>query len=237
MNPQVQYLQTVYQPEQRSDEWYKAREGKITASDIAAAVGKNKYKSRWQLLKDKCGYGKPFTGNEATEWGQKYEDEAIEKYEDITGEKSHEFGLLPHPTYSFIGGSPDGITENGILLEVKCPLRRNIIPGEVPVHYLPQVLINLEVCDLEFADFIEYKPSILTGGEMELNIVRVNRDQEWFKKNLPLIESFWNEVLEWREKGIKNHPKLKTKGKTLDLATFGFVEPSCGKFGFCPIDD
>lgn len=39
---------------------------------------------------------------------------------------AHEIGLHPHPVYNWLGGSPDGITESGKLLEIKCPMMRAI---------------------------------------------------------------------------------------------------------------
>jgi len=36
---QVKFLKAIYQPEQRTHDWYEMRKGMITASDIAAVVG------------------------------------------------------------------------------------------------------------------------------------------------------------------------------------------------------
>lgn len=44
-----------HQVEQRSAEWYKKRSNLITASDAAAALGQNPYKSRDELLLQKAG--------------------------------------------------------------------------------------------------------------------------------------------------------------------------------------
>ena len=71
------------------------------------------------MLKEKLGLKAGFTGNEATAHGQKYEDEAISIYEKQTGKRVLRPGLEYHQTISGIAGSPDGITEDGILVEVK----------------------------------------------------------------------------------------------------------------------
>ncbi|PNH01819.1 hypothetical protein TSOC_012259 [Tetrabaena socialis] len=68
----------------------------------------------------------------------------------------HEFGLLKHPVIDHIGASPDGISELGVMLEIKCPYRRQIT-GEVPVQYLYQIQGQLEVCGLSECDFLELK--------------------------------------------------------------------------------
>lgn len=114
---------TICPPLQKSDAWLAARRGKITASDAAAILGQNPYRSPIQVMRGKLGLEEtPFTGNEATRHGEKYEDEAVQKYEKDTGTRVRLFGLLPHPTLPYLAGSPDGITEDGILIEVKVGL-------------------------------------------------------------------------------------------------------------------
>ena len=67
-----------------------------------------------------------------------------------------EFGLIIHDTYPFLGASPDGITENGIMIEIKCPFRRKIT-GIPPFYYWVQCQLQLEICDLTYCDFVEYE--------------------------------------------------------------------------------
>jgi len=209
MNSQVIKLLSIPQYKQRSPEWYTQRENAITASDIPTVLGENHYKSPYSLLVDKCNANpKPFIGNEATRWGTHYEDIAIEKYSSLRNKEVLSFGLLIHPDYPWLGGSPDGITTDGILLEVKCPLKRKIIHGEVPEHYLSQVLLNLEICDLELAHFIEFIPGN-SDSNFEINIVEVKRDREWFSRELPKMEEFWKSVLRYRSEGITSHPKYR----------------------------
>lgn len=109
LRDQVQHLMTLKQPAQRTPEWYAMRKTRLTASDLATALGESKYNTCFSLLEKKIGMGKKFTGNFATEWGVKYEPVATEIYERRNGVRVVEFGLLPHPTISFLGASPDGI--------------------------------------------------------------------------------------------------------------------------------
>ena len=213
---QVTELLKLPQYEQRTKEWYEQRNNAITASDIPTVLGENAYKSQWTLFLDKCGGNdKPFVGNDATRWGNHYEDIAILKYSELRNKKVLSFGLLIHPDYPWLGGSPDGITTDGVLLEVKCPLTRKIVHGEVPHHYLAQVLLNLEICNLEIAHFIEFVPGN-SDDSYEINIVEVLRDREWFKTNLVIIKEFWDSVLKYREIGIKEHPKYKNYKDRVD---------------------
>ena len=73
-----------------------------------------------------------------------------------------EFGCLPHPHIPFFGASPDGITSYnsnnkhyiGRMLEIKCPKSRPI-NGIIPAGYYAQMQGQLEVCDLEYCDYLE----------------------------------------------------------------------------------
>ncbi|PNH02802.1 hypothetical protein TSOC_011194 [Tetrabaena socialis] len=85
-----------------------------------------------------------------------YEDVAQQVYCKRNGVRIHEFGLLKHPTVAHIGASPDGISELGVMLEIKCPYRRQIT-GEVPVQYYYQIQGQLEVCGLQECDYLELK--------------------------------------------------------------------------------
>jgi hypothetical protein len=42
-----------------------------------------------------------------------------------TDEVVHEIGLCPHPVEKWLGGSPDGVSESGKLVEIKCPPQRS----------------------------------------------------------------------------------------------------------------
>lgn len=143
------------QPEQRSEDWYKMRNEKITASDWAAALGKNPYSYRKGLLRAKCGETKKFYGGHM-QHGVKYEPVANMIYEYRNNVEIIEFGLLPHPEIDFLGASPDGITKDGIMVEIKCPPKREIT-GEPPLYYWIQVQGQLEICELDRCDFLECK--------------------------------------------------------------------------------
>jgi len=218
----------IPQFEQRSEMWFKQRYNKLTSSDAATVLGLNPYQKSHEVLFKKCGYDpKPFVGNVATRHGQKYEDEAIIKYCNLTGQTNYNFGLISHSDvykcndHSWLAGSPDGIaidednlSAEPVLLEVKCPYRRKIIFGKIPDHYLPQVQLNMFICNLNVADFIEYCPPD------SMNIVRVYRDEKWLKCNLPVLKEFWESVEYYRNNDIKSHPKYPKQKNILD-----FTEP------------
>lgn len=170
ISKQYDYLINLPQPVQKSPEWFALRNDMITASNCAAAIGEEKYKSIKDVILDKTGFGKAFIENKFVYHGKKYEKIAILIYEQIYNTKIGEFGLIPHDTHKFLGASPDGISMNltldnkvndrvGRMLEIKCPLTRKIlsegiVDGEIcPHYYWVQVQVQLECCNLEECDF------------------------------------------------------------------------------------
>jgi putative phage-type endonuclease len=150
--------------EQGTKEWLKEREGLISASDCGAALGYDAYTTPKQLLLKKCGLGKPFTGNKFTEHGHKYEDVAAQLYQTKNLKPLHFFGLIKHKNPSIpIGASPDGIREDGVMLEIKVPYSR-VPNGIVPPHYEIQTQVQMEVCDLYENDFYECSISEYNSG-------------------------------------------------------------------------
>jgi len=103
-----------------------------------------------------------------------------------------------HPNrYHFIGGSPDGITATNRLLEIKCPFSREV-KHEVPTYYMAQLQTNMEIMDLDVADFVQWKQGQRLCEEDVLDILEVPRDRAWFKTVLPALNEFWHEVLALR---------------------------------------
>jgi putative phage-type endonuclease len=153
LQDQVKRIQNIFQPEQRTKEWYDMRENMITASDWGTVLGENHYSDSNSVLKKKCG-DDTFITNAAMQWGNKYESVAVLIYEHRNNKKVLEFGCLRHPYISFLGASPDGITEEGVMVEIKCPSSRKIT-GIPPSYYWCQVQGQLEVCELDRCDFLE----------------------------------------------------------------------------------
>lgn len=213
MHPVVAELISKEYDAQRSEEWLKLRGNMLTASDAATAIGLNPYEKPEGLILKKCGH-KKFDGNFATQHGNKYEDEARDIYCEKYGEVCHEIGLHPHPLHTWLGGSPDGITESGKLLEIKCPLKRKITP-EVPVYYMPQLQLLMDILNLESCDFVQYKPAeIAWPGPQEFVVTHVQRDREWFQTQLPVMKAFWDRVLWHREHGVDDLLKKPRKPRT-----------------------
>ena len=230
MHPVIETINKIPQHKQKSQEWLDQRKNYLTSSDAASALGTNPYSSYDELVFKKCGVSKPFTGNIATRHGERYEDEAIERYCSVMGMVNYEFGLIPYsqvpradpdPGLNFLAGSPDGIalpvdgddSSEAILIEVKCPFRRKPKQGHCPEHYLPQVQLNMLICGLKKADFIEYLPKT-----QELFITRIHIDHDWLNANYGSFKALWADVELYRANGIETHCKYAQIKASCDKA-------------------
>lgn len=193
MHPKVSELLSRTYDDQRSPEWFEMRKNMLTASDVAAAIGDNRFTHPESLILRKLGFIH-FSGNADTARGVRLEDQVRKAYDSSHNTTTYEIGLLAHPVYSWLGGSPDGVTEDGVLIEIKCPKK---ISSKVPEYYMPQVQVLLEIMDLEVCDFIQFCEEKNTT-----KIIRVARDRDWFKEKLPIMEAFWKRLAYKREHGL-----------------------------------
>ena len=205
MHPRVVELLGRPQWAQRTPEWFERRKTLMTASDAAGALGIPAWDGqapgesvRRALLAQKVGG--TFKGNMYTRHGQDHEDLIRDKVAAIVGDEALDFGLLVHPELPWLGASPDGIfASSGLMIEIKAPYKRRIVPGEVPHHYMPQIQCQLEVCGLDACLFCEWKPPHLSETGLEiLNIVTVSRDPAWFEKHRGALHDFWRDLMHAR---------------------------------------
>ena len=159
----IEYVSNIPQHEQGSNEWYKYRYGRLTASDIYKALDTDSNKNA--LIFKKC---KPLdlnkcnsvNTNSAMHWGHKYEPLSTMIYEKQYDTIIKEFGCITHDNYDFLGASPDGLNikygnpRYGRLLEIKNPTTRKIT-GIPKKEYWVQMQLQMEVWDFNYVDFLE----------------------------------------------------------------------------------
>ncbi len=116
--------------EQRSQGWLDWRRGGVTASDASVLLGTLggvvPYKTRWQLWAEKSGVvqEEDLLANPHVQRGIEQEDDARNLMEQALGDAP----LLPVCVESdqnpILRASFDGITKNGIPVELKCPCEK-----------------------------------------------------------------------------------------------------------------
>lgn len=158
---QIDYLKNCYQPEQKTEEWYKFRNNLITASSAWKII--HTQSTLNDFIFNKC---KPFeiskyyavNINSPFHWGNKYEDVSVSLYKHLNNVEVTDFGCIAHKTHAFLGASPDGIVTSkhklGRMLEIKNIVNREIT-GIPKKEYWIQMQLQMEVCDLNDCDFLE----------------------------------------------------------------------------------
>lgn len=177
--------------EQGSSEWLRWRQTKIGASDAAAIMGENPWKSRTQLFKEKIGLASSFSGNAATRRGAQLEPIARQLYESQTGIRI-EPAVLVHATRPWQAASVDGITATGSkVVEIKCGEKAYAIldrTGQPPDYYYAQLQHILAVTGLPSLDYFAYLPGYRA-------ITReIARDDAYIKTLIQNQTEFWSEL-------------------------------------------
>ena len=191
--------------EQRTEEWFAARLGKVTASRVADVLAKIKsgesasrknYKMELVVQRLTGKAGESFT-NAAMEWGTEQEPFARMAYEAHTSTFVKEEGFVDHPTIEGFGCSPDGIVGEG-LIEIKCPNTANhietVLENKAPSKYIPQMQCQMACTGAKWCDFVSFDPRV--PEDLQLFVVRVERDQEYIDSMEVEVKQFLSEVLD-----------------------------------------
>lgn len=165
---------TVIDVRQRTEEWRRARAGRLTGSravDMLSTVkGKPNTEAagrrnvRTQYVLERIT-GVPQESNFVSadmRWGTEHEQEALALYEAVTGCLVRRLGFLQH-TDLMAGVSPDAVIGDfDGLVECKAPKSAThmgyLLSGKVPYDYLCQIRHGLWLTGATYCEFISYDP-------------------------------------------------------------------------------
>ena len=190
--------------EQRTEEWFAARLGKVTASRVADVVARTKSgygASRANYMAELVcerltGVRGEFYQSAAMQWGTEQEPAAREAYESKTGVLVLDTGFVPHPNIQMAGASPDGLigTDGGI--EIKCPNTNThldtLLSEKVPERYLNQIYWQMACTGGLWVDFVSFDPRL--PESMQLFIQRVPRDDAAIRNLESEVQIFLSEL-------------------------------------------
>lgn len=173
---------------QRSQEWFAARLGKVTASRIGDL--RKRTKTGWaaaradymaDLIAERLsGEHIPGGTGSARRWGQEIEPEAKRAYAFYRDAEIVEVGFIPHPTIADAGASPDGLIGEDGLVEFKCPTvithLETLETDAIAAEYLQQMQWQMACTGRQWCDFASYDPRYPEA--MRLYVQRVRRDDE-----------------------------------------------------------
>lgn len=175
-----------------ADQLQRRQQG-IGGSDVAATLGLSPWKSPRELYEEKRGGVEIVEPSEPMRWGTLLEPVIRQEYAERTGRTVRvPTEALVHPTHAFMCANPDGLTDDGRVLEVKCA--RNAYgwgePGSdaIPQHYLLQVQHYLIVSALPVADV-----AVLIGG-CEYRQYEIPADPELQEMLIEGERAFWEAV-------------------------------------------
>jgi len=189
--------------EQRTDEWFAARLGKVTASRVADVIAKTKtgYSSSREnymadlIVERLTGQKASSFSNAAMDWGTEQEPHARAAYSAKSGELVEEVGFIPHASVPGSGASPDGFVGEG-LVEIKCANTAThleyVLSGKPPQKYITQMQWQMAVTGAPWCDFCSYDPRL--PEHLQLLIVRVPRDDEYIKMLEQEVTKFLQEL-------------------------------------------
>jgi putative phage-type endonuclease len=154
--------------QQREDDWYVARLGKVTASKISDLITKTKSgpsASRknymMQLLCERLTSKREegFT-SAAMQRGTDLEAIARSAYEVDQGVMVQEVGFIPCPGIPMAGASPDGLVGDDGLVEIKCPNTAQhvdfIRTGKIDSGYEWQMTMQMVCTGRKWCDFVSF---------------------------------------------------------------------------------
>ena len=141
-------------------EWHEQRRQGIGASEVAVACGFGRYRTRYDLWREKTGATAPWGGNEATLWGQRNEPHILADWADrneariIETQQQFRHARWPH-LWATVDGVATTIDGEDVVVEAKCTTSRNAQLGDggddAPPEWLAQVQVQMLLSGLERA--------------------------------------------------------------------------------------
>jgi len=160
----VEALLTRPQIPQRTPDWYLQAQRVLTASEFSSLYGSERQYANLVVSKALPSGLKNSNSRLACEteamgpfdWGIRFEPVVKQIFEKRWGVSIFEAGRITHPTDTHLAASPDGILSTGQLLEIKCPISREI-GNTLPFDYWCQMQIQMEVTNTDECEYVEVK--------------------------------------------------------------------------------
>tara|TARA_R110002050_G_scaffold139411_1_gene263621 strand:- start:2663 stop:3286 length:624 start_codon:yes stop_codon:yes gene_type:complete len=192
--------------EQRTENWYKIRQGSIGGTRAKKVVSSTNTSLMYELIAERgTDIIEDSFVSEAMQRGIDLEPIAIAEFSDFMELDVQHFGMVTNENFPNCHLSPDGLImdqENPIKgVEVKCPDSKKhieyIITNRVPAEYKQQILHYFTIIEtIETMHFVSYDPRYTARP---LHIITVTRE-DWSNE----IHEFKTKLLKFIEKVDKN---------------------------------
>lgn len=191
--------------QQQSEEWFTARIGRVTGSRVKDVMAKGRGKEpsatrknyMMELLCERLtgSRSESFT-SAAMQRGTDLEPFARMAYELDRGLMVVETGLILHPQIDGFGASPDGLSGNAGLLEIKCPNTATHVAtlqsGRHDSQYEWQMLAQMACTGREWVDFVSFDDRL--PEQLQYACFRFERDDSRINDMESEIRAFLEEL-------------------------------------------
>ena len=189
-------------------EWLEARRGKVTASRVIDAIGKNAkgtyLAGREKYLHDLaverlCIDLEESPQSRDMQRGAYLEDYARSEYEAQNDVQVVRVGLIDHPSIAWFGASPDGLLGEDGLIEIKCPKTQThlntIATNQPSERYMMQMYAQMACTGRSWCDFVSYDPRL--PAHLRLFTKRIARDDKAIDEMESEVVKFLGELDEY----------------------------------------
>ena len=227
----------IHSCRQGTEEWEQLRHGRATASQfhrivtpakLQPAAGAITYAAELVAQRKRIDSPPP----PPTYWmerGTELEPIAIKHFEREHGDVQPVGFILPHvdkPCSNHYGGSPDGLTSDGGIVEIKCPAPETMIgwlwKGQMPQEHRIQCQANLWISGLPHCWFYAWHPEI--DKPLKFKIVP---DEKVFTAFETAIPEFL-ELVRSIESTIVANPQAAYRSREIELE--GFEDEQAASF-------
>lgn len=188
----------IIELEQGTPEWLQWRRNHITASDMAAIMGKSPWKTQEQLFYEKLGLGEPQIETQAMKRGKELESIARQKLNERMRETNTNF--LPtcteSVTWPYLAASLDGFCDAMApyfrICEIKtgnAEAKEKAKAGIIPEHYRIQIETQLLVSEADLCYYAFYD-----DADDSLEVIEVRPDLDLQVRILEAANEFWERL-------------------------------------------
>lgn len=186
----IKLIEEKTQAQYKNRLWHELRYGRITASR-AYEVSKCRTMDG-SLVAMIMGAKTPDT--KAMKRGRELESKVKTSVEKTLGKKVKECGLFISSQYPFIAGSPDGIYDNKISIEIKCPTSENTYKNylknnQVTEKYMVQMQIQMFVTNLKHCYFCVADCDFENTNHVEMLLISYN--ENLVNQYISSLSEFW----------------------------------------------
>lgn len=180
--------------EQGSQEWLDFRSNHITATDASIILGTNPYCTREELMQRKLGLLPEVKMNAAMRRGSAMEPAARVAASDYL-HMTFTPVVLQSDSHPWAMASLDGISPEGVVIEIKCPGKKNheaAKRGAIPEYYYPQLHHQMWVAEANSVWYWSWDGSAGVA-------IQVERCQEYIDWIIRMEEEFYRELLRQKQ--------------------------------------